>query len=334
MSRKKGSIYNRFASLLRYPGSKSRLADYIADSFSINNISPKLFVEPFCGGASVSISLLEAGIVESIGLADTDPLIASFWKVVFSDDAKRLCDKIESVEISLDRWKKIKSSNPKTPLNLAFKCLFLNRTSFSGILHPKAGPLGGWSQAKRNLGCRFQKEKLIKRILELSQLKERVKFVLCGDYKQIYKFVQREIHHEFSHDGIFWYFDPPFFHKANQLYGYYFEKKDHKNFKQWLFKITDQWILSYDDVIEVRRLYKNHKGHAQIVEMIYSASKAGGASVIGREVVLSNLPSLPSSSSMNVSNRVKGFVVFSGEQNLSLKAIEHSGPIRRKIVNG
>ncbi len=45
---------------LRYPGGKRKLAPFIADLIAKSNVRPELFVEPFAGGASVSVSLLEA----------------------------------------------------------------------------------------------------------------------------------------------------------------------------------------------------------------------------------------------------------------------------------
>ena len=42
---------------LRYPGSKRRLAVYIAETLRLNGLQPKLFVEPFAGGASVALCI-------------------------------------------------------------------------------------------------------------------------------------------------------------------------------------------------------------------------------------------------------------------------------------
>ena len=58
-------------------------------------------------------------------------------------------------------------------LDLGFAMLFCNRTNRSGIL--TAGVIGGLKQdGKYKLDCRFNKEKLIKMIEELSLYKGRV----------------------------------------------------------------------------------------------------------------------------------------------------------------
>ena len=51
------------------------------------------------------------------------------------------------------------------------KCLFLNRTTFSGILGGHAGPIGGRSQSSdHTIDCRFNKDALAERILNVKRL--------------------------------------------------------------------------------------------------------------------------------------------------------------------
>ena len=70
---------------LRYPGSKRRLAEYIKQTLKQNYCYPDIFIEPFAGGASVALKLLDEDIVSQIGLIELDPLVANFWKTVFFD---------------------------------------------------------------------------------------------------------------------------------------------------------------------------------------------------------------------------------------------------------
>jgi DNA adenine methylase len=70
---------------LRYPGAKRWMCDYISRSIHRNDLLPALFVEPFAGGASVSLSQLRAGLTDKVILNDRDPQIASFWATVFFD---------------------------------------------------------------------------------------------------------------------------------------------------------------------------------------------------------------------------------------------------------
>jgi site-specific DNA-adenine methylase len=76
---------SRLQSPLRYPGAKSRLipaiSTLVANAATHRSVrTVDLFVEPFAGGASVSLALVGAGLVERVLLADADPLVASFWQ--------------------------------------------------------------------------------------------------------------------------------------------------------------------------------------------------------------------------------------------------------------
>jgi DNA adenine methylase len=51
------------------------------------------------------------------------------------------------------------------------KCLFLNRTTFSGILHGRAGPIGGRRQTgPYKIDCRFNKVTLEARLRFIGDL--------------------------------------------------------------------------------------------------------------------------------------------------------------------
>lgn len=273
-------------SLLRYPGSKARLVKFISDTISLNKVQKSIFIEPFCGGASVSIALLETNVVEKIILNDIDPLIASLWKCVFSkDDARWLAKSILRVPLTLDYWEYQKQKKSFNRRELALKCLYLNRTSFSGILHNSAGPIGGRNQKKWTIGCRFNREKLASRVLELSRLSNRV-ITTQRSWNKVISSWEKE-------KKAFFYFDPPFYHKAKKLYRFIFQESDHKNLCNTLKNFRSPWVLSYDNAIEIRELYARWNLTARVIDSTYSAHPIGGNSFIGRELVYSNLKELP-----------------------------------------
>jgi len=273
---------------LRYPGAKRRLAGYIAKTLALNGLRPSVFVEPFAGGASVALQLLSDGAVERIGLVDRDPLISSFWKTVFWD-SEWLCDQVAGIDITLENWSRFRRSRAQSDRGRSIACLFLNRTSFSGILAESAGPLGGWDQAGTyDLACRFPRETLIKRIKQAAALRDRVAFVWNETWRQALSRIERS---SFRSDCAY-YVDPPFFRKAERLYRYWFEKRDHERLRDTLIHMTAPWILSYDSAGEVEDLYGKLERRPTQVEMLYSASGSSGLSM-AREVVLTNLNLLP-----------------------------------------
>lgn len=272
---------------LRYPGGKARLSQYICEAINKSGEQIEVFAEPFCGGAGASLALLEAGHVKKIALNDIDPLVAGFWKVVFGKsrstrhDINWLINAVETADLSLEEWKRQRDLKPTSERAAAWKCLYLNRTSFNGILH-KAGPIGGWEQKNRTLGVRFNKERIIKRLGELYELRDQVERVESMRWDHFSSLYREKL-------NTYLYFDPPYFHRAEKLYGYVFDTKMHAAMRDFLVVCPNPWLLSYDDAKEVRDLYVDLDGiDARVLDITYSANPAGGTGFVGRELVFSN----------------------------------------------
>lgn len=272
---------------LRYPGGKARFTNFIWEAVDASGERADVFVEPFCGGAGAAIALLEAGHVQRVALNDVDPLVASFWKVVFGKsrrtrhDINWLIDRVDSAELTLDEWRRQKLLTPSSVREAAWKCLYLNRTSFNGILH-KSGPIGGWDQKNRTLDIRFNREKLVARLRELYQLHNQVERVDCVNWMQFASWYKRS-------KSAYFYFDPPYYHQAEQLYRYVFSENQHVAMRDYLIDFVTPWMLSYDDAPEVRSLYGGLEGiDGRVIDQTYSAHPMGGASFVGRELFFSN----------------------------------------------
>jgi len=263
-----------YLSPLRYPGGKRKLASKIGAMMDCSGISTfDRLIEPFAGGAAVSIAFLEANLVDEIILADIDPLLSAFWQTVFSCDVYELADKIVDADVSIQTWNRIKNSTPKSTIDMAFSCVFLNRTSFSGSLHEAVGPIGGKEQkSEYKISCRYNSEALALRLIELSKHSNRVK-VLHASYREVARRYRSSNKVRINKISTFWYFDPPFFHKADKLYRFYFDQKEHLYLKDLLGKLDDYWFLSYDQCSEARDLYRKHPGYA-VTDMRYTARKA------------------------------------------------------------
>lgn len=268
---------------LRYPGGKRRLAPFIAAVLRDNGRRPGLTVEPFAGGASVSLYLLQHDLTDMIGLADLDPLVVAFWETVFFD-TEWLIEEIERVPVTLDLWNEFKLGELSDRRSRAIACLFLNRTSFSGILARTAGPIGGKTQASQyKIGCRFPRKTLQDRVRRIGEFRRRVHFVSHAPWQNTLAVVN-----DAEHNGIkvFTYLDPPFFCKADKLYRFYFGDGDHLALRDSIANLSGDWLLSYDSVPRVAELYMNHT--TLELGAIYTASTAGGYKSVN-EAVVSNL---------------------------------------------
>ncbi len=278
---------------LRYPGAKRRLAGYVADVLQANGLRPKLFVEPFAGGAGVALYLLEKGLVDSIGLGERDPMVASFWKVAF-EDTEWFVRQIGKLEISLDKWRYYKNARLRSDRSRALACLFLNRTSFSGILSASAGPLGGYRQVSEyKIDCRFNADAIARRITQLAAYRDRVKFILNDDWQ---KTLAKVCATEHAPNDVFVYLDPPFYKKADRLYRYYFSEEDHELLCSKLKDLTQPWLLSYDPAKEIIDLYSRNGHRPRRIGILYSiVSKRGMREA--EELMITNLDKLPEASS-------------------------------------
>lgn len=274
---------------LRYPGGKRKLLPLIEDLLHKANLTVDLLVEPFAGGAAVSIGLLEAGIVRQIALADKDYLIASFWKTVFSRQASNLAELVLDTPITLAEWRRQRNSAPRSTLRRAFQCLFLNRTNFSGSICRATGPIGGVRQAgEYKINCRFNQERIANRLMELSRLKDRVDFVRCQDWRQTLRQIKARVAYRRSPESVLFYLDPPFFAKADLLYRQFFSDRDHRSLAAALPRIKAQYILSYDDHPRACDLYSRHPGFAR-VNLQYNARIDDRARIVASEVLVSNI---------------------------------------------
>jgi len=278
-------------SILRYPGGKRKSILTFTEYLFSNNSNIDILVEPFAGSASFSIALLEHGLVKNIALSDLDELVASMWKVIFSDDAQKLANKIRKAKIDVDTWKKIKSSSPSKLIDKAFKCIYLNRTSFSGILRQEAGPMGGHQQTGLyKIDCRFNKARIADRICELSKLQDKVLFIEAQCYKSTILQMNEIANKSNVNLNIFWYFDPPYYYKANKLYRHFFNHNDHVELQNILLENSFkwQWLLSYDDAQEITDLYSdNYK--CMHLNTMYTAASKGISKGIKKELLITNL---------------------------------------------
>lgn len=288
---------------LRYPGSKRKMLPSIQQVIEGNIPKPELFVEPFCGGASVSLGLLEMNAVERVILADLDPLIASFW-LEATLNADRLIDDMMNEPVTLERWDFWRAKNPRSSRMRALKCLFLNRTTFSGIIGGSAGPIGGRAQSsKYTIDCRFEKEPLARRIRNVQSLANAGRIVGVFQERWQEAILRSEvIASEFPADATLFYLDPPYIEKASRLYERPFSDRDHHALASFLGEDTKhRWILSYDREPLVLDLYRNRVGIREFrVTHHYTMSGNRRRPIPGREIIFTNLPNDPTKKLSNV----------------------------------
>lgn len=244
---------NQRLSPLRYPGGKSKVISSIYKQ--IENKQVQTFVEPFAGGASVGLSLLEAGVIQSLVLNDLDYGIYSLFSVILND-VDWLIEQIETLDLNHDDFyhhRSIVKNKYKncTQREAALSMLITNRLAYSGIC--KANSMGGKNGTKKMLLSRWNPKELIRRINVIHQLRNQIT-VLNKDALEII-----EDYYWKPETAILC--DPPYFLKGEQLYNHFYQTNNHQNLSELLDSLYQGMpgahiIVTYDEHDFIRKIYK------------------------------------------------------------------------------
>lgn len=260
MSKKETIRKNNFMSFyspLRYPGGKTRLANFLTSAIEKNFSENEkiILVEPYAGGAGASLKLLFSGKVDRIIINDLDKAIFAFWKIAVSD-TDFLINKIKNVNIDIEEWKKQKeiyNNSSSSIKDLAFATLFLNRTNRSGII--EGGPIGGMDQSGFwNVQARFTKNTIISRLEKIKEFKNKISVRNLDGITLL-----KQLEKNKCKKRYFIFLDPPYYQKGKSLYLNHYIDKDHKELLKLLEKSSLKWVMTYDDVSYIQNLYDKFK---------------------------------------------------------------------------
>jgi len=255
-----------FYSPLRFPGGKNRILGSIKNIIRLNSFENKIFIEPYAGGASIALGLLLEKNVPEIYINDINFGISAFWKSIVCTP-KKFIQKIKESEITIKEWEKqrfiYKNQKMFSLFDVAFATFYLNRCNRGGIL--TAGVIGGVPQnGKYLLSERFNKQRLITQISRIYDFKDKIH---VSNLDAI-EFIEQN-KDKFKNGFI--YLDPPYYKVGHQLYEHYYKHEGHEKLSKFLKTLSIPWILSYDDTLEIKKLYKGHE--YLLVDFSYSIGK-------------------------------------------------------------
>lgn len=264
---------------LRYPGGKSKLTRYIKRIIETNDLLDGVYVEPYAGGAGVAICLLLQEYVSSICINDINKSIHAFWYSVLNQ-TDELCKMIFDTEVTVENWDRQKSiqqnAENHSMLELGFSTFFLNRCNRSGII--KGGIIGGRNQEGNwKIDARYNKDNLIRRIEKIALYNNRIKLYNLDAAEFISTIIPS------FPSKTFVYLDPPYYKKGQDLYENHYKPEDHiEVYKQVSSKLKHKWIITYDNVQEIRELYGEYR------QQIYSLNYSAANRYQGSEVMIYN----------------------------------------------
>jgi DNA adenine methylase len=246
--------------LIRYPGSKAKLAPRIVSLFPDETRLPLWtnaagweYREPFFGAGAVGFYVLDALDVRSrVVLGDLDPWLVLLWNAVLRapDELK---DLIRSFTPSADRFYEFKASDGRKdvdPVKAGFQKLALHQMSVSGFGAMSGGPIGGKNQesALYKVGCRWSAHRLARHVTDCNRKLRRFRdlSITCRDFSQTLSGLN---------ENSFVYLDPPYVAKGGMLYRYSMDEGAHARLADTVKALPCAWALSYDDHPMIRDLY-------------------------------------------------------------------------------
>lgn len=246
----------RRTSPLRYPGGKTCLYPLVSGILRKNRLERRHYAEPFAGGSGLALALLYEGHVSDIHINDADASIWAFWHSVLHHPDEFVY-RVQNTPITINEWRTQREvhlgMDTDDPLALGFSAFFLNRTNRSGIIKA-AGVIGGLDQAgPYKLDCRFNRADLERRIRRVSKYRNRIHLTR----RDALAFIQDTSANLPA--TTFFCIDPPYFSKGKGLYTSYYDPKDHEILAESILAMKNPWIVTYDNVPAITRLYRDRR---------------------------------------------------------------------------
>ena len=223
---------------LRYPGGKTWLVPHIRAWLGGLDQKPELLIEPFGGGAIVSLTAVMEGLVERCLLAELDRDVAAFWKAALNHGPE-LCERIREFEPTREAVEALARTQPDEPLERGFRTLVLNRTRRGGILAPGAS-LSRAGESGKGLASRWYPETIASRLREISAHAERIDFRETDGMRLLEELAETP--------GSVVFADPPYTaggkRAGRRLYTH--SEIDHPRLFQLLADAAPEFMLTYD----------------------------------------------------------------------------------------
>lgn len=232
----------------RFPGSKNKLLPQLEKFLDPLLKETNIFGDLFLGGGSVLLNVASRYPKINLKANDKDYNVYCFWKIIGGSNTSDISEVIKLLKIkpTIELFYKLRETPVTSEIEAAYRALFFNRTTFSGDMRAGASPIGGKNQlSKYTVDCRYNADKLIEKIKIINKL-------LAGRFS----ITNQDINScEFITDTFPIYLDPPYYKAGKMLYQEYMIHEEHVKLSKIL-QERNKWILSYDNCVEIRDLYK------------------------------------------------------------------------------
>jgi len=240
----------------RYPGGKTWLVPRIRQWLKSLSPAPCELAEPFAGGAIVSLSALLENLVSKIVLVEKDIDVGAVWKVILNGKGTELANQILGFTLTPETAKALLTGIPKDDFERAFATIVRNRIQRGGIIAPGASWLNKGENG-RGILSRWYPETLKKRIDAIVARRSDMTFIQ-GDGID---FIRYNAHR----NETAFFIDPPYTVAGRRLYA--FSDLDHRKLFKAAASIKGDFLMTYDDAEEIRKLAKEYGFQTALVPM-------------------------------------------------------------------
>ena len=244
---------------LRYPGGKTWLVPHIRHW--LRDRPTALLVEPFAGGAVVSLTAVMEELAERAHLVDLDCDVSAFWRAALERNAE-LITLIRRFVPDRARVEALSGHTPGDLLEHGFRTLVLNRTRRGGVLAPGAS-LTRHGENGQGVASRWYPATLENRLRAIAAYSDRLTFHEGDGVRVMEQLVER-------HREARFFVDPPYTAAGGKRAGsrlYAHNEVDHSRIFSVLADSGADFLMTYDCSDEIVDLVARFKFHAAVVEM-------------------------------------------------------------------
>ncbi|MBK8796140.1 MAG: DNA adenine methylase [Anaerolineales bacterium] len=244
----------------RYPGGKTWFVPTFRAWMKHQKSKPRLLIEPFAGGGIISLTAVFEDLVGSAVMVELDEDIAAVWQTVVDGGAAWLAKRILEFELTRETVVQEISTAPPSTQERAFQTILKNRTLHGGILAEGSGFVKS-GEGGKGITSRWYPTTLAKRFENLDAVRDRIDF-RCEDGLQV-------IDEYAVASDVVCFIDPPYTaggkKAGKRLYRHY--QLDHERLFAACENIRGEFLMTYDNAVEVRNLARKHGFEMRLIPM-------------------------------------------------------------------
>ena len=261
----------------RYPGGKTWFVPRLREWLLSQRSKPTRLIEPFAGGGIISLSAVFEGLVDTALMVELDHEIAAVWQTIINGDAEWLANRILSFEMTKKNAVLELGKIRQSTKDIAFQTIIKNRTFHGGILAAGAGFIKKGESGK-GVMSRWYPATLAKRLRNIDHVRSRLVFI-HGDAFEI-------LEANVDDDRSVYFIDPPYTaggkKAGKRLYKHF--KLDHEALFSLCSKLRGDFIMTYDNAVEVKELALKFGFQAKPIPMKNTHHAKMTELVIGRNL--------------------------------------------------